>query len=183
MRTRTAVSAAAVALSLVAAGCGGDSAENLAEKAIEEASGGSADVDISDGTMKITTDTGNVVVSGDQDGVTVESDEGTFQAGANVKLPDGFPDAVPLPEGELTTAVKSNDTFALSYNVDDAEQAFMDYVKALESAGFELSDKTEGEMNGNFFGSVTATGKGWNVGVSATGIESGSIVGINVEPV
>lgn len=181
MRTRTALSAVAVALTLVAAGCGGDSAEQLAEDAIEEATGGSADVDISDGTMKITTDTGNVTVSGGDEGVKIESDEGTIQMGEGTELPDGFPGEVPVPGGELVSAMGSEDAFAVQFKVDDAKTAFADYLNALESAGFELSGKTEGGANGTFLGAVSATGKGWDVSVSATGTGGQDILGLSVE--
>lgn len=181
MRTRTALSAAAVALTLVASGCGGGSAETQAKNAIEEATGGSADVDINDGTMQITTDTGNVTVSGDGEAVKVESDEGTYQMGTGTELPDGFPGEVPVPRGELTSAMSSDGTFAVLFKVDDAKKAFADYLKALESAGFELSGKTEGELNGNFFGTVSATGKGWDVSVSASAANGEEVLGLTVE--
>lgn len=181
MRTRSALTAAVVALALVAGGCGGDSAEQQAEDAIKEATGGSADVDINDGTMQITTDTGNVTVSGDEGSVKIESDEGTYQMGKGTKLPDGFPGEVPVPNGELASSMSSDGTFAVLYKVDDVKQAFTDYLKALESAGFELSDKSEGEMNGKFFGTVTATGKGWEVGVSATASGGEKILGLTVQ--
>ncbi len=104
------------------------------------------------------------------------------QEGNGTKLPDGFPSAGPVPECELTTAMSSNGTFAVLYQVDDAKKAFADYLKALESAGFDVSDKTEGEMNGNFFGSVSATGKGWNVQVGATSGGDEAMLTLSVEP-
>jgi hypothetical protein len=101
--------------------------------------------------------------------------------GEGTKLPDGFPADVPLPSGKIFTAMSSDGTFAVLFKVDDAKKAFADYLEALESAGFDVSDKTEGEMNNDFFGAFTATGKGWRAVVSATG-SGDQVLGVNVEP-
>ena len=57
-------------------------AENMAENAIERATGGKVDVDY----------------DGD-DTVTYKSDEGSFQAGENVSLPSDWPSDVPVMSG------------------------------------------------------------------------------------
>lgn len=180
MRTRTALSAAAVALALVAAGCGGDSGEEQAERAIEEATGGDADVEINDGTVKVVTGTGEVKVSGDEGGVTIESGEGTYQAGAGTKVPEGFPREVPLPDGNPQTAISANGSYNLIFRVDDAEAAFDAYVAQLAKAGFTIDDTAKGEVDGQFFGTASAEGNGWRVQVGGSGSDQ-QVLSIIVE--
>jgi len=67
-------------------------AENMAENAIERATGGKVDVDY----------------DGD-DTITYKSDEGSFQAGENVSLPSDWPSDVPVMSGvKISYAGSSN---------------------------------------------------------------------------
>ena len=82
---------AAIALLFAGAGCSADDlADQVAERAIENAAGEGADVDFD-------ADTGEF---------KVETDEGTFSSGGS--LPDGFPsDEVPLLDGQILQAASS----------------------------------------------------------------------------
>ncbi|MDD5566970.1 MAG: hypothetical protein PHH01_02135 [Patescibacteria group bacterium] len=75
-----------VAIALVLTGCGKSSAEKAAEKALETATNGQADVDVSENTVKINTN------------------NSSYEAGENVSLPDGFPDDIYLVDGNITAA-------------------------------------------------------------------------------
>lgn len=106
--------------------CGGDDvAENRAEDAIEDASGGDADVDIDGEQVEITTSEGTVTMGkGD--------------------LPDGFPDDIPVIDGEIALAMGAADAgYQVSLIVDDAEAAFEQAVAELEDAGFTKEDGSE----------------------------------------
>ena len=66
-------------------------AENMAERAIEQAGGGDVDVDFDDNTW------------------TYETDEGSFQAGEDVSLPSDWPSDVPVMSGaKISYAGSSN---------------------------------------------------------------------------
>jgi hypothetical protein len=84
--TRTIVLLFALAVLVLAAGCG-----NLAEKAAETAVEGATGVDIED----------------DGDSVTIETDEGTVEIGSGEgELPEDFPDDVPVYDAEITSQGK-----------------------------------------------------------------------------
>jgi len=76
---------------IAGAGCTKKAAENKAENAIEDATGGSADVDVDNNTIK------------------VETDEGTMEIGENVSLPSDFPSDVYVADGDILAASKTAD--------------------------------------------------------------------------
>lgn len=123
-RLRRALVAPLVLVALASmTGCGSDDvAENRAEDAIEDASGGDADVDI------------------DGDEVEITTSEGTVTMGKG-ELPDGFPDDIPVIDGEIVSAMGAADQgFVVALTVDDPEAAFEEAVAELEGAGFAEED-------------------------------------------
>lgn len=65
--------------------------ELVAEKALEQATGGKADVDINNG------------------GVAVKTDKGSIQTGEKISLPEGFPTDVYVFEGDIKASFVNND--------------------------------------------------------------------------
>ena len=177
--------AAVVAGITFLAGCG-DSAENGIEEAIERQSGGDVDVDLdSDGGFSIQTEDGSMTIdedgnfvitddngetitgqAGADDGeFNVESDDGSFSAGATTELPDDWPTAIPEPDGLAVSgaSVIGSDTervITVSGSVDG--DGFVDsYGTALESAGFTQDSTFE---SGDTVNRVYSNGD-WNVGI------------------
>jgi len=175
-----------VAVGLVALTACGDSAENGIEQLIESQGGGDVDLDLDtdggisiqteeggmtmdeDGNFVITDENGDVVsgnVDVDGDGVTVESEDGSFSSGSGSELPDTWPGAVPEPDGlaVLSSSTMSDgdtDGFVVIGNVG---ADFLDeYTSALQAAGFEL----ESEFSAEAMDERGYTNGTWNVGIA-----------------
>jgi hypothetical protein len=127
MRRLTMLAPALAVVALVTAGCGGgaseQSAESSIEKQIEEETGGDADVDI------------------DGDEVTIETSDGTLEAGTG-NLPEGFPeDKIPLVEGEVLVGIKAEGGFQVTVKYDGTPaDAFAAASSLLTGAGFEAAE-------------------------------------------
>jgi hypothetical protein len=126
---------------VVATACGGgDSSDAVAEKMIENATGGSVQVDKSGDKIKIET----------KDGVIESS------SGSSAKVPNGFPSSIPLPKSlKLANATTMGKLFTLSYGGSAA-----DIKKACEEvrAGFKAAGFTEelyAESSGDIVGGAT----------------------------
>ena len=110
--------------------------ESMAEKALENATGGQADVDV------------------DGENVTIKTDEGSFEAGENVKLPDDFPSDVHVYDGKLLGVIRTseNNGFTLTIETADALSAVKAvYEEKMREAGW----KTVGSMD---FGTSASLG-------------------------
>ena len=110
-----AVAAAVAALSLTAAGCGGDS-------------------------VTIPTGEGNIQVDKDGDTFKVETKDGTVESGS--KLPDNFPDDVPLVDGDLISAAaisaSGDDGFVVSLECDaSAAEVSAQATEQFTAAGYK----------------------------------------------
>ncbi|MFH1207430.1 MAG: hypothetical protein V1668_02380 [Patescibacteria group bacterium] len=114
---------AIVAMALVVSGCK-TTAEKAAEKTIEKATNGAADVDL--GTNS----------------VTINTNGGSYQAGDDVKLPDGFPSDVYIIDGTIKAAMtqQTNDSFIVSIEISksiaDAKTA---YEKEIVDDGWTIT--------------------------------------------
>jgi hypothetical protein len=110
--------------------------ESMAERAIENATGGAADVDV------------------DNENVTIKTDEGSFEAGENVKLPDDFPSDVYVYDGKLQGVIRTNENkgFTLTIEtVDTVATVKAVYEEKMREAGWE----TAGSMD---FGTSASLG-------------------------
>lgn len=120
---RLAAAGAVLALPFTFSACG-DIAENAIEDQIEDAaSEGGVDVDIEDGDIEVDTTDGGVVTG---------------------KLPKGFPESIPVIDGEILagTYTKNPDTWNATVKVDgpggDKDAPFDSAEAALLDAGFEV---------------------------------------------
>lgn len=129
---------AALVLTFAVAGCSAE--DEIAESAIEEAAedaGGDVDVDV------------------DDDGVTVESSDGTVTMGGD--LPEGFPaEEIPLVDGDVLMAIGAADQgYQVSLDVDAAPADAMSEARALlEDAGFAVDE--EGVMGGLYTATLSS---------------------------
>jgi hypothetical protein len=161
MRIRTGIAAAALtALTLTA--CGGG--EKALENAIEDATGGEADVDL------------------DGDGsVSISTPDGEYNSGGAAALPDDFPSEIPLPEGdvELVATYKEANGWFLTYSAPSVTDGYCEaYFDGFVAAGFTEVNRfaSAGTLAGGFANSeyeVTATcgaaAMGLALQVTATG--------------
>lgn len=165
-RTASATLIALLALTgATLSACGDDAAENVAENRIEDAmasNGVDGDVNIEDGEVSI--DTG----------------DGSFSTGGDV--PDGFPEDVPLIDGDvqfgMATDENGQEGYAVSIVADgDPDAALAEAGDLLEGAGY-TSDDSLGAGGANFSNGT------YNVFIFATANTegSGSVVQYAVAP-
>lgn len=121
------VAATAVTTLLAALALSSCSAEDLveraAERSIENAAGGEADIDF----------------DADSGSFSVDTEEGSFSTGTS--LPDDFPDDIPLVDGEVMSAASADDQgqrgfLVVMYTDGSPEEAAAEAVSLLEAAGF-----------------------------------------------
>lgn len=123
-----------------------------------------------------------VSVDKDNGDVQISSEDGDVSIGSSSKVPDDFPDDVPLPEdGDLTSSF-STDTgdaksFSLTYsygNAGDVSDAADAYKTQLKGGGFDISSEFSGSSDGNTGTSFTASNDKYSVTVYAGGGAGGS---------
>jgi len=155
--TAALLAAGALAAGLGLSGCG-QIAESATEKLIEQAAGGSVDVNI------------------EGDGVTVEGSEGAMSIGGSVDLPDNWPSEVPT-YGDGTLVLVSVDAASGSatamwntdQSVDDAASAVKSMV---EGAGYSVD--SESKMTDVSI--LGATGNGYRLDISVGGQEGSTAI-------
>lgn len=167
---------AAVATSVVLAGCSGeDIAESVIERQLEAEGGGDVDLDLSDGEIRVETEDGTfemttgddgevtirsesadgetVVAEGDGDEFVVTDGEDTFVAGSGAELPDGFPTDFPLPDATLVSSARmggdGQTTFTLVYEAPGSivVERFEEMKAALTGSGYVVSFESSDGAN------------------------------------
>jgi hypothetical protein len=112
-------------------GCGKEVQESVVEKKIEQATGGDADVEMSDDGMKI----------------TGKTDEGEYAitSGEEAEIPDGFPsDVFIYRPSKAVMAMKVPRGHSISLTtLDDKDKVVETYKKEMEGEGWS----EEGSMN------------------------------------
>lgn len=135
---------AIVAVALTVTGCK-KTAEKVAESIIEKSTNGQADVDV------------------DNDQVTINTNGGSYQAGENISLPDGFPTDVYVVDGTIKSAIttKANEIYNVSIettkSVSDVKS---EYESKLQSEGWTIT------VNATYGGSASLAAEKANRQVS-----------------
>lgn len=145
------------ALALTASGCGADTlaeraTEKAAEKALEDAASEGVDIDL----------------DSEEGGISIETDDGSFTSGLG-SLPDGFPDDVPVVEGEILSGASSQQDGTTAYLVSvmveaTAQEAMVEAISALEDAGYSRTENSM-SMDGLYIEMLTGP---WEVTVGST---------------
>lgn len=139
-----------------------DRAEQKIEKAIEEADGTEAEVDITDSK------------------ITVETDEGTTEIKTGMKeWPKGIPNEVPrfnygTFETAMTGDTPENMTWVLNFS-DVRDKDIDDFEARLRKAGFKVSKMTITGMG------LTLAGNKDDLAVTVRYAENSAVVGVNKE--
>lgn len=161
--------AGVLAAGLVLASCGA-AVEEATEQALESATGG-GDVELGD------------------DGVRVTDEEGNELAfGAEASLPEGWPDDVPVPEGEIVSSTTFDDAMALSVQGEgDVAATFNDLKSQLEASGYvvEFSNEGTGFKSVSMFQGTGAEGSSQGTTATLTVAEDGEgglSIAMNVQP-
>lgn len=135
MRTATAVFTATM-MALALSGCG--LGETLLEEGAERLTGGEIDVD--DEGISFESDEGSFSANAEGE-FNLETDDGTFTSGT--ELPADFPSSVPLPQGgQLLNASRIDAEDGLGWMVNhqydsgNPSDALQAHVDALTAAGF-----------------------------------------------
>ncbi|MGD0153745.1 MAG: hypothetical protein ABSC17_08310 [Thermacetogeniaceae bacterium] len=117
-----------IALSLAMAGCS-MLAKKASENAIESATGGQVKVNQNNG------------------GVTVKTDQGTYQAGSTYEWPSTMPSDVPkFSYGKITSVIQSNTATGKGISVgieNAAPDAFDKYKNDLQNAGWTIETTSQ----------------------------------------
>lgn len=162
-RVLVAAAAPAVGLVLVLSGCQ-QAAEEAAEQAIENADPGVGDVEI------------------DEDGVTVEGEDGSVSIQEGDELPEGWPSAVELPDGATLTN---------SMVVDSGGQAGWMVTATYDQAPSDVADAFSSSLTGAGFTEETTVTTGdqsllgfsndqYQVAVTVGAEGDGSVVSVTV---
>jgi len=113
-----------LALALVVSGCGEKAVEKAAETAIEQSTGGQADVDIGTNSIKVNTN------------------EGSLQVGGNISLPSGFPSDVHVIDGTITAATTVTEGEAYTVSIETSKSvaaAKSEYETELKNDGWNVT--------------------------------------------
>jgi hypothetical protein len=131
--------AAMIGFAVVATSCGAAAeklSEEAAERALESASGGDVELDVSG--------------EGDDFTVNVESEDGSFAVGSDVEIPDEL--QIPVPDGGSATTAGTQDgaTFvSITYPIDRYDELVAFYDDWTSGAGDEWDTSTATfEMDG-----------------------------------
>ena len=147
---------------LALAGCG-NAVEGLAEGAVERALeneiGSSADVEV------------------DEDGFTIDTDEGSISAGSG-SVPEDFPADVPLPDGEVSFSQRLETADGLGWSVviatsGEAGSVGQQIRSDLENNGFDVEESTQFSGEGGSGGTILAERSDLSVLVVVTADDSG----------
>lgn len=156
-RSVIAVAAVAVAVGTLLTGCG-QIAESATEQLIEQAAGGSVNIDI------------------EGDGMTVEGEDGAISMGGNLDLPDNWPGEVPtFSDGSLvfvTVDAASGSASAMWNTESSVEDALGAMKGSIEGAGYAVD--SESQMEG--LQAFSATGNGYRLDVTVAGDGSATSV-------
>ncbi len=146
---------ATVALS----GCTKKMAEKATERAIEKNTGDQVDLNF------------------DNNQVTVETEQGSYQAGENVTLPADWPEDIYVLEGKLVAAMKvaTNNGYSMSVVTEQSvSEIKQDYVDKLTDAGWTINM----QMDYGESAALSATKDNRTVSVSVTASSDGTNVTI-----
>lgn len=156
--------AAAFLLTLILTGCQNVQdkiAQTVAEKAIENATGGKVNID-SDGGMTIKTKDGSMQISSDdQNGsIKINSNEGEAVLGGGSTRPDSATADLPsLPGAVDFSWIGSKDSGMLSFAVNgDYKTVCNQELVLLTGAGWKLSDEFVMELDGSIVKSLEMPG-------------------------
>ena len=110
MRAKVIAVLGVLALTLSFTACS-NPVEKVIEKALEEQTGDDVDISTS------------------EDGIKVDTKQGSFQAGGEVAKPDDFPADVPYPEdAKLVSALSADGTFMLMF--DEVDKSAVEQLQA-----------------------------------------------------
>lgn len=181
---RTSMRVVGVALLVLGLAACDRAAEELAERAAEQVTGG--DVELGEDGVSIETDEGSMSVNEDGE-LTMETDDGTFESRTG-QVPDDFPSVVPLLDGgELMAGTRIEDdengvvwSVSWQFTSGDPLTALDEHVQVMEDAGFTQEEEFSSSTGEGGMAGVVMVGSGYRVQLSSLGETDDFIVGYQV---
>jgi hypothetical protein len=168
MRRRLLAALCTLAAAVAVAGC-----DRVAERAAEEAIGRAADADVDLDT--------------DEGGVRVETDDGSLEIGAEGSLPDGFPEAFPLPPDlEIVNAGRvaedGREAFSVTANTATAADEIASFFRdALPAAGWSIAGESDQQFGDDASQlALQVDGHGYEGGVVVLGGDDDEAVAVQI---
>lgn len=157
--------------------------EELAERAVEGVTG--TDVEVDDDGVSVESDEGSL--SADDGGFSMDTEDGTFESRTG-QVPEDFPASVPLPDAEVINGSRMDGEDGLAwminfqYDAGEPAEVLQAQVDALESAGFTSDGESNfsmGDDSGGMAGVLLESDE-YRVNVSVIGEAGDFILGYQV---
>ena len=170
-------------LAISAAGCD-MVGEQLAEQAAEQVTG--TDIEVDEDGVSVESSEGSFQADA-EGGFSMETDEGSFESQAG-QVPEGFPDVVPLPDATVLNGSRMDGADGkawmvnFQYDSGDPAEVLSAQAQALEDAGFTTdgeSDFSMGGQSGGMAGALYENGE-YRVNLSALGEADDFVLGYQV---
>ncbi|PLX25641.1 hypothetical protein C0580_02010 [Candidatus Parcubacteria bacterium] len=117
-------------VSVLTTGCGKSANEKAAEKSLEASMGANADVNI------------------EGDNVNIKTDDGTWSAGENISLPEGWPEDVYVTEGNILAAASNSLGNSLTIvSEKSVAELKKEYQEKVSENGWEINMSFDTEGN------------------------------------
>ena len=160
--------------------------EELAEQAAEQVTG-AENIEVDEDGVGVESSEGSFS-SDDEGNFSMETDEGTFESQAG-QVPEDFPSSVPLPDATVANGTRMDSadgtawTVNFQYDSGEPSEVFAAQVEALEDAGFTSdSEFNMGDGSGGMAGALFENDE-YTVNVSVIGESNDFILGYQVFPV
>lgn len=135
-------------LTLVLTGCGKSASERVAEKALENAWGGNADVDVDSGS------------------VDIETDQGHWQTGEGSTLPENWPEDIYVPDGKIITSTDTGFSQGVTLELDKGVTDLRDeYKSKIIEEGWDIN--TELNIEGSTMLGANKDNRNLSVSISS----------------
>lgn len=172
-----------VGLAISTAGCD-MLGEELAEQAAEQVTG--ADIEVDEDGVSVESSEGSFQADS-EGGFSMETDDGSFESQAG-QVPEGFPDVVPLPDATVLNGSRMDGSDGMAWMVNyqydsgDPAEALAAQAQALEDAGFSTDGDAEfsmGDGSGGMAGALYENGE-YRVNLSVLGETDDFVLGYQV---
>lgn len=107
-----------------------------------------------------------VSVDEQSNSVTFKGEGGEATVGEGATLPDGFPEEVPVYDGDITTSLKTTDAYTVGIDTSDSPSEVFDWYKdALSTEGWTIKQEIKTDTGAN----IGAENADWTLVISAGG--------------
>lgn len=157
--------------------------EELAERAVEGATG--TDVEVDEDGVNVESDEGSF--SADEGGFSMDTEDGSFESRGG-QVPEDFPGSVPLPDAEVVNGSRLDGEDGIAWMVNfqydsgQPREVLQAQVEALQKAGFTTDGESNfsmGDDSGGMAGALLE-GEEYRVNISVIGEPDDFVLGYQV---